>query len=126
MLRDGWHQIEGGHIWSSEAANIRLFRPESCQDHCRIAMFLSTYGASPERPVNVHFRWKDEIKNISPIPSLSISDNNPVKMEFTLPSNAAYSDLEILIPNAISPNKLTGSLDTRTLGISLTRIEVAN
>jgi hypothetical protein len=122
-LESGWHDLERSHVWSRESAQLRLPVPENCRSGvCSVKLKFSAYGASQNRPVIVN------IREIGPktafAQSLTIHTSAP--QDVTLPLNAS-SPIQLVsigIPDAVSPNVLQGTPDTRVLGVALFAIEL--
>ena len=127
VLQEGWYWrygFESRHVWSKSAASILLPIPKHCEtEKCEIKLIFRVFGASPERPVDVFFnsaeqvwQWSDKI--------IAITDA-PVALNIPLAGRGLRS-INLTIPDATSPHHLTGSPDTRILGILLQRIELLN
>lgn len=123
LLSKGWYAIEPDHVWSQSTAEIDLPLPSRCAgSRCEVRLSLSAFAANPQRPVQV---------NLS---SICSSGKQEVAVEFVsdqireiaIPACTANDSqhLVLAIPQAVSPQAISGSADTRVLGVSLTRIDV--
>lgn len=123
VLQDGWHGLEAHHVWSKSAASILLPIPKYCEtEKCEVKLIFGVFGASPERPVDVFFnsaeqgwQWSEKI---------TAASGDPIALNFPLVGGAGLRSINLSIPDATSPQHLIGSPDSRTLGISLQRIEI--
>lgn len=123
VLRKGWHSPESNHVWSQGAAKLILPVPEDCERmHCDALLKFSAFGASQQRPVSILFesgeptwQWKERVVAMS---------GNTIEVKVPLLGANQVRKVSIVIPEATSPQILTGSPDSRILGISLQRIEV--
>lgn len=123
ILNQGWYSPEEKSVWSSAKSKLSLPIPDKCLNkECTAVLTFFGYGSSPQRPLSVHFNaeglsqpWSKEI-------ILTNEDNTQV----TIPLNGAnrIQEVDISIPDAISPKKLTGAEDDRILGIGLLKIDV--
>lgn len=123
LLSGGWYGLEPHHVWSSADARLTLAAPEECASRqCSALLTFSVFGASPDRPVELRFTtalpagpWtRNEVFNTQ--------DTAVVAIPLTPTSQG--QEVLISIPDAVSPHRLTGSADGRTLGIGLRRIEL--
>jgi hypothetical protein len=123
ILKNGWHSTEENHVWSSSNAELLLPSPINCLPaNYKVKLTFGVFGASPERPVEIMFnsadstwQWAKEIKAVSA---------DTLSVEVPLHGAINYRKIKISVPNATSPNNLTGSGDSRILGISLQRLEL--
>lgn len=123
VLQGGWHGLEAHHVWSKSAASILLPIPKYCEtEKCEVKFIFGVFGASPERPVDVFFNsgeqgweWSGKITAVS---------GDPIALNIPLVGGAGLRNINLSIPDATSPQHLIGSPDSRTLGISLQRIEI--
>jgi hypothetical protein len=126
LLRNGWHTLETNHVWSQSNADLRLPIPKYCKiKTCKAKLVFETFNASVHRPVDVFFTSDDQEWKWSE--KMTVTSSHPVSVYVPLIGAAAAADLRninISIPGATSPQKLTGSPDDRALGISLQRIEI--
>lgn len=119
----GWHDLERIHVWSGPEAELKLPVPNDCAPkQCSAVLTLSVYGASSTRPVEVFFQANSTDLSV-PAPMVF---RDSAKQRVTVPlTNASTSQsLVIKIPNAISPEDLQGSADSRVLGVALYSIEL--
>ncbi len=123
-LISGWHQLESTHVWSESKAQLKLPVPEKCRSGaCSVLLSFSVYGASGVRPVEVIFGM-DSSKDTSPIPPVLVHSTSPQKILVPLDGNRPVLNLDINIPDAISPHVLQGTHDKRVLGLALQSIEL--
>lgn len=123
ILSKGWHALEEHHVWSQADSKLTLPIPKDCvARHCVAVLKFGVFGASPQRPVTVSFdsadpggRWSEKIISTS-------GHGNEVAVP--LRGASGSREISISIPDATSPQALTGSADGRILGIALQRIEL--
>lgn len=123
VLRAGWHQMEANHVWSQSNAKLALPIPKECEaEKCYARVHFGVFGASAKRAVSVLFEsteaewgWSGE---------LLVDSHELNNVLIPLSGAAGVRRVTISIPEAISPQKLTGSPDARELGISLHRIDL--
>jgi len=123
VLQDGWHELEAHHVWSKSEAKLLLPIPKYCEtEKCEVKFIFWVFGASPERPVDVLFNsveqgweWSEKI---------TADSGNPIALSVPLVGGAGFRSINLSIPDATSPQHLIGSPDSRTLGVSLQRIEI--
>ena len=123
ILSNGWYEVEATHVWSTKEAILKLPVPARCQKvSCEFRLFFNVYGASKQRPVTVHFgRLVDRL--VQPIQSLNVVSSE--LLQFNFPAQSRSTEvLVISVPDAISPQALSGGKDARVLGIALRTIEV--
>ncbi|MBL4606536.1 MAG: hypothetical protein JKY01_01740 [Pseudomonadales bacterium] len=122
-LGSGWHDLEKAHIWSSKQAQLKLPIPEICDSRaCALMLYVSVYGASKERPVDVNLELG--VEGDTQLKLLSYRNSSIQKISIQLPNNQPILSLSIHIPNAISPKNLRGVSDKRVLGVALHSIEL--
>lgn len=125
VVREGWHALEAHHVWSQAAAKLILPVPKKCETkNCDAVLRFAVFGANPQRHVSVVFdsadqRWQWTEKIVA-------SSGNAIEVRVPLKDARGRRSLSISIPDAISPQMLTGSPDSRVLGIALQRIELLN
>lgn len=123
VLRKGWHDPEPNHVWSQSTARLILPVPKDCETmHCDAILKFAAFGASQQRHVSIVFdsgesnwQWEENIVATS---------GNTVEVKVPFLGAKGVRRVSISIPEAISPQALTGSPDPRVLGISLQRIEL--
>jgi hypothetical protein len=123
LLFSGWHQLEIGHVWSKPDANLRLPVPEDCANtKCEVKMTFSVFGASSNRPTEVYFKsastgweWSDQI---------TVTSGEVQFLKIPLSGSRVSQNIKISIPNATSPEQLSGSPDGRMLGIALIGLDL--
>jgi hypothetical protein len=123
LLFSGWHQLEDSHVWSMPEANLRLPVPEDCANtKCEVKMSFWVYGASSNRPVDVFFKsastgweWSNQI---------TITSGEIQFLNIPLSGLRVSQNIKISIPNATSPEQLSGSSDGRILGVGLVGIDL--
>lgn len=121
ILTRGWNGVEARHVWSQKEAVLTLFVPEKCSGmSCFAILEFNVFGAGQNRPVVVSFdtvqsdgRWNEQIASTS---------SEVVKVAVPLTSANGSQEINISVPGATSPHALTGSSDSRVLGIALQRI----
>lgn len=122
VLHEGWNDLETAHVWSTAHAALDLPVPQACsQRECVAAAKFGVFGASQTRPVAVTFRSMDEAHTWS---ARFAADGSTQEVRIPLPKDAPGLRVAIDVPEATSPNTLTGSVDGRVLGVSLTSIEL--
>jgi hypothetical protein len=125
ILGDGWHGMEGQHVWSQAAATLRLPRPAACRSApCSATLRFSVFGASPQRPVTVLFSGSGAGRQWGEKAVASSGDAIQVKIALP-PENSGLQEVSISVPEAASPAALKLSGDTRVLGIALQRIDLS-
>jgi len=120
----GWHALEAQHIWSQASAQLAIPVPPRCASaSCDAVLRFAAHAASPERPVSVLFegtskgqRWSRRVVTVS---------SETVAVRLPLSSTNGVQEVSIQVPQATSPAALSGSADSRILGIALQRIELA-
>lgn len=123
VLREGWHGLESHQVWSQSTAKLTLPVPKNCEDkNCEVKLIFGVFGASPHRPVSIHFNSAEQGWDFSE----KIVAHSGDVTELTVPLTGAMGsrNLNISVPNAIAPKHLSDSHDNRVLGISLQRIEL--
>lgn len=125
FLKKGWYAMEATHVWSGPAAALRLPFSEACmQSACNMLLTFSAFGASRARPVTVTLSsntngaiWSQKTV---------ITSAAPVQVRVPVAgSRSGLQDIDIAVPDAISPLALAGAPDGRVLGISLQRIDLS-
>jgi hypothetical protein len=117
--------LEAQHVWSQANAKLMLPVPKECEaKNCEAVLRFAVFGANPQRPVSVVFdsadqgwQWTEKIV---------ASSGNAIEVRVPLLGARGRRSLSISIPDATSPQVLTGSPDSRVLGIALQRIELLN
>jgi hypothetical protein len=124
-LKSGWYDLEVDHVWSGGQAQLSLPVPgEVNTDSYFAQIFLSAYGASPAREVEVTIETE---VNDTPTPRQYIFKSTQEQAILVPLSNKNdFQLVSIKIPGAISPRDLNGASDIRVLGVSLTKIELVN
>jgi hypothetical protein len=119
-LGDGWHDVERTHVWSSDENLLELPVPARCnEEKCAVLLRLSAYGASSSRPVDLDISYE----NGERIKLVTFADSAPVDVQLPLKAtNGSVMRLKLAVPNAISPQELQGSSDSRILGVALREI----
>jgi hypothetical protein len=123
VAAEGWYKPESQFTWSKEQALLELPIPKEYKRPNRaITLRFVVYGANPARPVDVYF----ETKNAGPKWSEKITATSSANytVEVPLESVNGIRSVGISVPNATSPKKLSGSADTRVLGIALKEITI--
>jgi hypothetical protein len=123
LLTSGWWKLEDSHVWSMPEANLRLPVPEDCANtKCEVKMSFWAHGASSNRPVDVNFKsasieweWSNQI---------TVTSGEVQFLKIPLSGLKFSQNIEISIPNATSPVKLSGSPDSRMLGIALIGLDL--
>jgi hypothetical protein len=123
ILEEGWHAPEEHHVWSQSASKLVLPVPSGCDiGQCLAVLHFSIFGASEQRPVAIEFEsqahggsWNEGITSTT-------QDNN--KVSVPLDGGKPYQEIRIKIPDATSPQALTGSPDERTLGVAVLRADL--
>lgn len=124
ILGEGWSQLESSFVWSSQRATI-LISPEYLPGGTyptQLEMEVSAFGASPERHVDLYVQSNNsELRE-------SFVDNTIKKIIVPIGSVSSLNEIkiELFIPQATSPSKLTGSEDARILGIALHRFRLSD
>jgi hypothetical protein len=109
-------------VWSTAHAALDLPVPQACsQRECVAAAKFDVFGASHTRPIAVSFRSMDEAH---PWSARFAADGSTQEVRIPLPKDTPGVGVAIDVPEATSPNKLTGSADGRVLGVALTSIEL--
>jgi hypothetical protein len=124
FLKSGWHALEADHVWSTGSATLRLPVPEACmKTACELALKFGVFGAGSTRPVSVLLSIKDNVQKWSRKVVVSTADAVQVRVPLTARASG-LQDIDIAVPDAVSPLALNGSADGRVLGISLQRIDL--
>jgi hypothetical protein len=125
ILGDGWHGPESDQIWSKAEAELNFPVSESMvksDESLELEFFV--YNASKERPVNVIFQsaengWEWEKK-------VTANSNRLLSLKIPLSGACVERKVRVLIPEATSPKKSSGSVDWRILGIALKRVSLTS
>lgn len=118
VLASGWHSVEAKHVWSSEAAVLRLQLPGECIDgRCVAQLALSAFAASSGRPVTAVV--ESSIATISHV----FTDTATHQIEIALPA-ANEAQIGLRVDKAKSPAGLKLSSDARVLGLALYRYSI--
>lgn len=123
LLFSGWHQSEIDHVWSKPEAILRLPESEKCANsQCEVQMSFAVFGASSNRPVDVYFKsasigweWSDQI---------TVTSDEMQFLKIPVSGLKFSQNIKISIPNATSPEQLSGSTDSRILGIALIGLDL--
>lgn len=123
ILRDGWYGIEAKSVWSKAFARLMLPVPRDCASRtCNAILKFVVFNASVERPVSItlaseqaSWKWNQHLQATS---------GGPVEVAVPLSGGAGARIISISIPQATSPQALTGSADNRVLGIALQQIDL--
>ncbi|NTG02333.1 hypothetical protein G6L30_19615 [Agrobacterium rhizogenes] len=118
VLEQGWYASEEHHVWSQSSSKLVLPVPSDCNiGQCFAVLHFSVFGASEQRPVAAEFEsqagdgsWNERIISTS-------QDNN--KIAVPLDGRRPYQEIVIKVPNATSPQALSGSPDNRILGVGI-------
>ncbi len=118
FLEQGWYALEEHHVWSQSSSRLVLPVPSDCNiGQCFAILHFSVFGASKQRPVAAEFEsqagdgsWNERIISTS-------QDNN--KIAVPLDGGKPYQEIMIKVPNAMSPQAVSGSPDNRILGVGL-------
>jgi hypothetical protein len=122
MLTSGWHPEEPGLRWSQAKAHLTLPVPASCKGQaCKVVFTFTAFAASPARAVTVIMRSHDH-PDIQA--STSVSDGLDHELSLSIPGDRDVFDIEVDVPDAISPAALGVSIDARVIGIDLKTIDV--
>jgi hypothetical protein len=121
ILQDGWYGPEAKSVWSHETAKLMLPIPTECENSaCNAVLKFVVFNASQERPVSIlmtsgqqSWHWSEEVK---------VDSGNPVEVEIPFSGARGARIISISIPQATSPQALTGSVDNRVLGIALQQV----
>lgn len=123
VLQDGWHGLEAHHVWSKSAASLLLPIPKYCEaEKCEVKLIFGVFGASPERLVDVFFNSSEQGWQWSE--KITAASGDPIALNIPLVGGSGLRSINLSIPDATSPQYLIGSPDSRTLGISLQRLEI--
>lgn len=123
ILQSGWYNVEKNHVWSGTQASLRLPVPREClSGQCAAEIRFAVYGASQERPVEVFIRAAE--KDVPDLDPMIVRDQKEKKISVPLHSKGNDQKVRIDVPQAIAPEELEGSTDTRELGISLRSIRL--
>jgi hypothetical protein len=121
LLGNGWSHAENWGTWSDEN-HTSLFIPTPNTDFVKISLQVQPFLPSKNYKQTVVFRSGGKtLKKLQ----LVNPDAQWIDLEIP-PSNSAltYTRLDIEIPDAISPNTLQKSLDTRKLGIGIISLKL--
>lgn len=123
ILHSGWYDVEESQVWSGPQATLRLPVPKDCQPgQCAAEIRFSVYGTSKDRPVQIVIRTKE--KEVPGLDPLIVQDQKEKEISIPLHSEGKDQEVRIDVPQAIAPEELEGSSDTRELGISLRSIHL--
>jgi hypothetical protein len=125
VLSKGWHDLEPNIVWSQADSRLTLPVPKECAARqCFAVLRFNVFGASSQRPVTAHFRsvgstgnWHEKVISTS-------GKGNEVAVPLSGANGS--QDISISIPDATSPQALTGSPDGRVLGIALQRTDLVS
>jgi hypothetical protein len=123
ILGNGWHNPETEQIWSKAEAELNFPVSDSMgkmDESLELEFFV--YNASRERPVSVIFQsaengWEWEKK-------VTANSNRLLSLKIPLSGASVERKVRVLIPEATSPKKSSGSGDGRILGIALKRVSL--
>ncbi len=123
VLAQGWHAVEGTHVWSAKSARLNLPVPKECgARQCFGILTFNVFGASEDRPVAVNFAAKDFGPGWST--TILAKRYHGAQVAIPLPGATQPRRIAIEVPSATSPSALFGSIDGRTLGIDLERVDL--
>jgi len=123
-LSSGWHEVEGNRVWSDADASLTLpLRIPDAGKACYAILSFQAFGASPQRPVSVRFTRGTGPTAWNSVMTL-LSSGEDVQVRVPLDKQEKMQRIHLSVPDATSPNKLTGSADGRILGISLARADI--
>lgn len=121
LLDEGWHELESAHVWSQARAGLWLPSPPACQQQaCEALLQFKVFGASPERPVPVHWQHRATGERHT----VTATTGQAMEVRIPLPAGAQAHELALEVPGAVSPAGLGASADARVLGVGLTRVHV--
>ena len=124
ILGEGWHPFDRDVVWSTQKAELKLPVPDLCRsERCNVALVLSVFGASEERPVKVLFKPGQSDPEAF-LTTFVSKGGNVQRVFFPLPADHSQYSFWIEVPKAASPHDLFGSLDNRILGVALHSIEL--
>lgn len=123
VLREGWHALEAHHVWSQAAAKLMLPVPNECESkECDAVLKFTVFGASPQRAVSVVFDSTDQEWHWTK--KIVANSNDLVEVKVPLAGQKGWRGLSIAIPDAKSPQMVSGSPDVRILGIALQSVDL--
>ena len=123
VLAQGWHNVERAQVWSGKSATLTLPVPADCQPKACAAMLrFEVFGASERRPVPVTISADDGGTRWSR--TIEATGGERFAVSVPLPGGAPLRRFEIVVPNARSPASMGFSVDGRTLGVALQRIDL--
>ncbi|EIK95625.1 hypothetical protein PMM47T1_16103 [Pseudomonas sp. M47T1] len=123
MLREGWYGLETKSVWSHGNAKLMLPIPDDCaRKSCNAVLKFVAFNATLEHPISITFsseqrswHWNEQIQ---------VASGNPVEVPIPFSGARGTRIISIAIPQATSPQALTGSTDNRILGIALQQINL--
>lgn len=123
IMKDGWHDIEARHVWSSGRAELKLPVPRNCGvEQCDAEIVFSVFNSSSKNPVDV-FVAVDGVETRDPVRVRSeTSGNHRVRLD--LPRDKKFITVVFRVPEAVSPEELGLSVDSRVLGVALKSISL--
>lgn len=123
ILAEGWYALEAHHVWSQKSAVLRLPVPAECETlRCEAVLKFAVFGASPQRPVSVIFDSSDQGTQWNR--RIVAESGADIEMSVPLEGVDGVREIKIQVPDAISPQALTGSPDARVLGVALRQIDL--
>jgi len=129
ILSDGWHAVETAFVWSSDRADLDIPLDPLCADFtCTLAFTFEAYGASLNRPVDVSVLLMDGDLILVQVGATLTS---PASTSLQVPVVPASLDgrhrvrVRFLVPDAVSPEALERSSDSRVLGAALREVRLS-
>jgi hypothetical protein len=125
VLREGWNALEAHHVWSQAAAKLMLPVPKDCETRvCDAVLKFAVFGANSQRPVSVIFDSADQEWPWTE--KIVANSGETIEVRVPLSGIRGRREVSISIPDATSPQVMSGSPDARVLGIALQRIDLIN
>ena len=125
ILGEGWHAVDhSSFVWSSNKARLRMVIPPDCQlAPCSAKITFTVFTASAKHPMAVFF---DSSYGISSSNSKVVAaGEESCTALFPLNRALKIQDIDISIPDAVSPDQLDLSDDGRVLGMALQRVDLS-
>ena len=122
-LGKGWYGPEPTLVWSNADAVISLPVPSDCKPgKCTAVAHFAVFGAQPDRLSKVIWSVSDD----APAWQAEVVASSEATVSAALPlaPGAGLRQFRVRVPAAISPAALSGSGDSRVLGVALMEIDL--
>ena len=117
MLGPGWHGLEAGHVWSSASQTVVLSRSwfEGGRWPAALLLEVRGYAASPDHRVTLTAR-SGEVRQQIVFDSGGLAVH---EVGLDCPESGDTCTVQLDVDGARTPSEVSGSADSRTLGVAL-------